>query len=206
MVVNIGSTLGTTLVFLVSRYLLRDWTEKKLSKKIQSVNEHLCENSINCILFFRLVPLFPFFAVNIGLSLSKAPLKDFFFGTMFGTLSATFIYVNAGNNIASINSFSEIMSVRVLGSLAFLGILALIPVIYKQMKSKTVCDKPQAIYISSATLVRLETCGICEFSWLACFKRGSSLLNCTISSIRALPSLIAPSTSFVVFSFVASAL
>jgi uncharacterized membrane protein YdjX (TVP38/TMEM64 family) len=135
-IVNIGSTLGATLAFLVSRYLLRDWMEKKFADRVRVVNENLCDRPLNCILFFRLVPLFPFFAVNIGLSLSKVPLKYFFFGTLFGTLPATSIYVNAGSNIASINSFSEIMSGRVLGSLMLLGLLALVPVVYKHIKSR----------------------------------------------------------------------
>lgn len=135
-IVNVGSTLGATLAFLVSRYLLRDWIEKTFSKKVQGINENLCENPINCILFFRLVPLFPFFAVNIGLSLSQVPLKYFFFGTMFGTLPATFVYTNAGSKLASINSFSEILSAKVLGSLTLLGLLALLPVIYKKIQSK----------------------------------------------------------------------
>jgi uncharacterized membrane protein YdjX (TVP38/TMEM64 family) len=133
-VVNIGSTLGATLAFLVSRYLLRDWVERKFANKVRGVNENLCEKPLNCILFFRLVPLFPFFAVNIGLSLSQVPLKYFFLGTMFGTLPATFVYTNAGSNLASINSFSEIMSPKILGSLALLGLLALIPVFYKRIK------------------------------------------------------------------------
>jgi len=133
-VVNIGSTLGATLAFLVSRYLLRDWVERKFGDKVRGVDEKLCEKPLNCILFFRLVPLFPFFAVNIGLSLSQVPLKHFFFGTMFGTLPATYVYTNAGNNLASINSFSEIMSPKTLGSLALLGALALVPVFYKRIK------------------------------------------------------------------------
>jgi uncharacterized membrane protein YdjX (TVP38/TMEM64 family) len=138
MVVNIGSTLGATLAFLVSRYLLQDWIEKRFSKKIQSVNDNLCENPANCVLFLRLVPLFPFFAVNISLSLSQVPLRYFFFGTMIGTLPATFVYVNAGNNLASINSFSDLMSVQVWGALTLLGMLALVPIIYKKIKSKKV--------------------------------------------------------------------
>jgi uncharacterized membrane protein YdjX (TVP38/TMEM64 family) len=138
MVVNIGSTLGATLAFLVSRYLLQDWIEKRFSKKIQSVNDNLCENPANCVLFLRLVPLFPFFAVNISLSLSQVPLKYFFFGTMIGTLPATFVYVNAGNNLASINSFSDLMSRGILGAFTLLGILVLVPVIYKKIKSKKV--------------------------------------------------------------------
>lgn len=136
-IVNIGSTLGATLAFLISRYLLRDWIEKKFSNKITGVNEELCNTPLNCILFFRLVPIFPFFIVNIGLSLSQIPLRHFFFGTMLGTLPATYVYTNAGSNLASINSFSEIMSTQTLSSLTLLGILALIPVIYKQFKKKT---------------------------------------------------------------------
>jgi len=61
-------------------------------------------------------------------------LKFFFWGTMFGKLPATYIYANAGNNLAAINSFAEIMSIKVLGSLSLLGVLALIPVFYNKMK------------------------------------------------------------------------
>lgn len=136
-IVNIGSTLGATLAFLTSRYLLRDWIEKKFSKKISGVNEKLCDTPLNCILFFRLVPVFPFFIVNIGMSLSQVTLRHFFFGTMLGTLPATYVYTTAGSNLASVNSFSEIMSTQTLGSLTLLGILALIPVMYKQFKKKT---------------------------------------------------------------------
>jgi uncharacterized membrane protein YdjX (TVP38/TMEM64 family) len=135
-IVNIGSTLGATLAFLTSRYLLREWVEKKFSKKISGINEKLCNTPLNCVLFFRLVPLFPFFIVNIALSLSHVPLRHFFLGTMLGTLPATYVYTTAGSNLASINSFSEIMSTQTLGSLTLLGILALIPVIYKQFKKR----------------------------------------------------------------------
>jgi uncharacterized membrane protein YdjX (TVP38/TMEM64 family) len=83
-----------------------------------------------------LIPLFPFFAVNIGFALSQVPLKFFFWGTMFGKLPATYIYANAGNNLATINSFAEIMSMKVLVSLFFLGVLALIPVFYKKTKAE----------------------------------------------------------------------
>jgi uncharacterized membrane protein YdjX (TVP38/TMEM64 family) len=136
LVVNIGSTIGATLAFLVARYLLRDLMERWFAEKIKPINDNLCTNAIRCILFFRLVPLFPFFAVNIALSLTKVPLGKFVLGTMLGTLPATFVYTNAGRNLASINSFSEIMSVRVLGSLTLLGLLVLIPVIYKMLKKK----------------------------------------------------------------------
>ncbi|MBT6716685.1 MAG: TVP38/TMEM64 family protein [Nitrospina sp.] len=133
-VVVIGSTLGATLAFLVSRYLLRDWVEEKFANQVRGVNGNLCEKPINSVLFFRLVPLFPFFAVNIGLALSQVPLKYFFFGTMFGKLPATYIYTHAGNNLAKVNALSDIMSMQVLGSLSLLGLLAIIPILYKKIK------------------------------------------------------------------------
>ena len=133
-IVVVGSTLGAALAFLVSRYLLRDWVEEKFGKQVRCVNDNLCEKPLNSVLFFRLIPLFPFFAVNIGFALSQVPLKFFFWGTMFGKLPATYIYANAGSNLASINSFEEIMSLKVLSSLSLLGILALIPVFYKKLK------------------------------------------------------------------------
>jgi len=133
-IVVVGSTLGAALAFLVSRYLLRDWVQEKFGKQVRSLNDNLCEKPLNSVLFFRLIPLFPFFAVNIGFALSQVPLKYFFWGTMFGKLPATYIYANAGSNLAAINSFAEVMSLKVLGSLSLLGILALIPVFYKKLK------------------------------------------------------------------------
>jgi uncharacterized membrane protein YdjX (TVP38/TMEM64 family) len=134
-IVVIGSTLGAALAFLLSRYLLRDWVEEKFANKFRGINDNLCEKPLNSVLFFRLIPLFPFFAVNIGFALSQVSLKFFFWGTMFGKLPATYIYTNAGSNLATINSFAEIMSIKVLGSLSLLGVLALIPVFYKKMKA-----------------------------------------------------------------------
>ncbi len=133
-IVSIGSTLGAALAFLASRYLLRGWVEEKFSKSLKGINENISGNPLSCILFFRLIPLFPFFAVNIGMALSKMPLKYFFFGTLIGKLPATYVYASAGSNLAAIHSFSEIMSAKVLGSLSLLALLALIPVVYKKVQ------------------------------------------------------------------------
>lgn len=136
LVVNVGATLGAALAFFVARYLLRDFMEKSFADKIKPINDQLCDDGLRCILFLRLVPLFPYFLVNIGLALTQVPLKIFVIGTLLGKLPATLVYTNAGKNLASINSFSEIMSARVLWSLTMLGSLFLIPVIYKMVKKK----------------------------------------------------------------------
>jgi uncharacterized membrane protein YdjX (TVP38/TMEM64 family) len=136
LMVNVGSTLGATLAFLMARYVLRAWMEKKFEDKIKPINEGICENAIHCILFFRLIPIFPFFMVNITLGLTKVPLKTFILGTFFGTMPATWVYANAGSNLATINSFADITSPKVLGALTLLGILVIAPVIYKKINNR----------------------------------------------------------------------
>jgi uncharacterized membrane protein YdjX (TVP38/TMEM64 family) len=142
LVVNVGATLGATLAFLAARFLLRDWVEKKFGEKLQPFNEGFSKNAINYILFLRLVPLFPFFLVNLLSGLTKVKLPIYFLGTMIGILPGSFVYANAGSNLAQINSLSDVASPGVLGAFALLGIFALIPSIYKRIKNKKASQSP----------------------------------------------------------------
>ena len=136
LVVNVGATIGATLAFLVARFLLRDWVEKKFGAKLKPFNDGFSKNAINYMLFLRLVPLFPFFLINLVSGLTQIRLSVYFFGTMFGILPGTFVYANAGSNLASINQLSDIASLEVLGAFALLGLFALIPTLYKFIKSR----------------------------------------------------------------------
>lgn len=136
LVVNVGATIGATLAFLVARFLLRDWVEKKFGEKLKPFNDGFSKNAINYMLFLRLVPLFPFFLINLVSGLTQIRLSVYFFGTMFGILPGTFVYANAGANLASINKLSDIASLEVVGSFALLGLFALIPTFYKFIKSR----------------------------------------------------------------------
>ena len=142
LVVNVGATIGATLAFLVARFLLRDWVEKRFGEKLQPLNEGFSKNAINYILFLRLVPLFPFFLVNLLSGLTKVKLPIYFIGTMVGILPGSFVYANAGSNLAKINSLSDIASPGVLGAFALLGVFALIPSIYKRIKNKKIEQSP----------------------------------------------------------------
>ncbi len=133
---NVGATLGATLAFLMARYVLRDWVEEKYGHRLKPFNEGFANNAINYMLFLRLVPLFPFFLVNLASGLTRVNIPVYFFGTMFGTLPGTFVYANAGSNLASIESLSDIASPGVLGAFTLLGLFALIPTLYKKFKQK----------------------------------------------------------------------
>jgi uncharacterized membrane protein YdjX (TVP38/TMEM64 family) len=135
--VNIGATLGATVAFLVARYLFRDVIQKKFGSRLETINRELENRGLNYLLFLRLVPLFPFFLINLGAGLTKIPLRTFVFGTMIGTIPGTFVFCNAGASLATITSMSEVASPRVLGSFALLGLFALVPVLYQKFKKKS---------------------------------------------------------------------
>jgi uncharacterized membrane protein YdjX (TVP38/TMEM64 family) len=136
LLVSLGSTLGAVLAFFVARYILRDWVEERFGERLHPIHEGLCENDINYILVLRLVPLFPFFLVNIAMGVSPISWKVFMLGTLLGKLPATWIYANAGSHLASLRSLSDITSPEVLGALTLLGLLAITPVIFKQMQKQ----------------------------------------------------------------------
>ena len=131
---NLAATIGATLAFLVTRYLLRDSILKKFGPKLEGINRELEQRGFNYLLFLRLVPLFPFFLINLAAGLTRLPLRTFVLGTLIGIIPGGFVYVNAGASLASINSLRDVASPRVLGSFALLGLFALVPVLYGKLK------------------------------------------------------------------------
>ena len=134
LLVSLGSTLGAVVAFFVARYILRDWVEERFGERLTPIHEGLCENDIHFMLVLRLVPLFPFFLVNIAMGVSPISWKVFMVGTLLGKLPATWIYANAGSHLASLQSISDVTSPGMLVALMLLSLLVLTPVIYKQMR------------------------------------------------------------------------
>jgi len=129
----ISASIGATLAFLVTRYLLRDLVLARFGSRLEGMNRELDQRGFNYLLFLRLVPVFPFFLINLAAGLTRLPLRTFMLGTLLGIIPGGFVYVNAGASLATITSLSGIASPRVLGSLALLGLFALIPVFYNKL-------------------------------------------------------------------------
>ena len=134
---NIAATIGATLAFLVTRYLLREPVLKRFGSRLEGMNKELEARGFSYLLFLRLVPVFPFFLINLAAGLTRLPLRTFFFATLFGIIPGGFVYVNAGASLATIDSLSGIVSPRVLGSFALLGLFALVPALYTRFKHNT---------------------------------------------------------------------
>lgn len=131
-----AASVGATLSLLVTRYLLRDAVLQRFGDKLEGINRELEQRGLNYLLFLRLVPLFPFFLINLAAGLTRLPLRTFVLGTFFGIIPGGFVYVNAGASLATITSLSDIASARVLGSFALLGLSALVPALYAKINAK----------------------------------------------------------------------
>ena len=132
--VNIGATLGATAAFLSARFIFRDWVENQFSDKLEFINNGISDNATSYLLFLRLVPLFPFFLVNLVLGVTQVRLSIYFLSTMVGIMPGSFVYANAGSNLARINTISDIASPEIFGAFVLLGIFALIPAFYRRYK------------------------------------------------------------------------
>jgi len=136
--VNIAATTGATLAFLAGRYLFRDTVEKKLGKRLASFQKGFSENAFSYLLTLRLIPLFPFFLVNLASGLTRIRLATYVAATSIGILPGSFVYSNAGKQLGVIESVQDIASIEVLGAFALLGLLSLVPVVYQKLKKPAI--------------------------------------------------------------------
>jgi uncharacterized membrane protein YdjX (TVP38/TMEM64 family) len=132
----LGATLGAAAAFLAGRHLLRDAVLSRFGEALAPVNRELEERGLPYLLFLRLVPVFPFFLVNLAAAVTKIPFRTFLLGTFVGILPGGFVYVNAGANLASVRSLSDVASPRVLCAFALLGLFALAPALLARRKGR----------------------------------------------------------------------
>lgn len=131
--VVVGATLGASINFLLTRYLLGENIQRKYANKLTNINEEINKNGKNYLLTLRLIPLFPFFLINIAAGLSNVKFKTFFWTTSIGIIPGTFAYVYLGTSLNSFNSESGLPNSVIVG-LVLIGLMALLPVIYKKYK------------------------------------------------------------------------
>jgi uncharacterized membrane protein YdjX (TVP38/TMEM64 family) len=135
--VNIGATTGATLAFLAARYLLRDWVEQKFGNTLGPIQAGFSKNAFNYLITLRLIPLFPFFLVNMVSGLTRVSIGTYVAATAIGIIPGSFVFAYAGRQLGSLNSLQEIASPNVLLAFTLLGLLALVPILYKKISSKT---------------------------------------------------------------------
>jgi pyruvate/2-oxoglutarate dehydrogenase complex dihydrolipoamide dehydrogenase (E3) component/uncharacterized membrane protein YdjX (TVP38/TMEM64 family) len=126
LIVSFASSVGATLAFLSSRFLLRDWVQSKFGERLKPINEGVTKDGPFYLFALRLVPLFPFFVVNLLMGLTPIKTFPFYWVSQLGMLAGTAVFVNAGTQLAQISSLRGILSPAILGSFALLGIFPII--------------------------------------------------------------------------------
>jgi pyruvate/2-oxoglutarate dehydrogenase complex dihydrolipoamide dehydrogenase (E3) component/uncharacterized membrane protein YdjX (TVP38/TMEM64 family) len=124
--VSFASSIGATLAFMVSRYLMRDSVQKRFGDRLQAVNDGIEKDGAFYLFTLRLVPVFPFFLINLLMGLTPIRAATFYWVSQVGMLAGTLVYVNAGTQLAQLDSLTGILSPSLLLSFALLGIFPLI--------------------------------------------------------------------------------
>ena len=141
--VVIAATIGATLVFLATRYALRDVMQARAGNAIRRMEEGFRENALSYLLVLRLVPLFPFWLVNLVPALLGVPLTTYVIGTFFGIIPGSLVYASVGSGLGAIidgggePDLKVIFSPEILGPIIGLVFLSLVPILYKKLKNKS---------------------------------------------------------------------
>ena len=125
-VISFASSIGATLAFLVARFLLRDWVQDRFGNRLNAVNQGMEKDGAFYLFTLRMIPIFPFWLINLLMGLTKIRTWVFYVVSQIGMLTATVIYVNAGSQLAQIESLSGILSPGLLISLSLIGIFPLL--------------------------------------------------------------------------------
>jgi len=128
--VSFASTVGATLACLVSRFFLREWVQSRFGDKLATINNGIEKEGAFYLFSLRLVPIFPFFVINLLMGLTRMRLFTFYWVSQLGMFAGTIVFVNAGKELAKIDSLSGIMSPGLLGSFVVLG---LFPITVKKL-------------------------------------------------------------------------
>ena len=124
--VSFASTLGATLAFLGARYLFRDGLQARYGERLKAINKGIEKEGAFYLFTLRLVPVVPFFAVNLLMGLTSLPTRTYVWVSQLGMLLGTLVYVNAGTQLAGLTSLKGVLSPGLLGAFVLLGVLPLI--------------------------------------------------------------------------------
>jgi len=139
--VVVGATMGATAVFLIARYAAGDYLCAKAGGRIKKMEDGFNDNAFSYMIFLRLVPVFPFWLVNLAPAMVGCPLRTYVVATFFGIIPGTFVYALVGNGLGAVfdaggkPDVGIIFSPEILGPMVGLSLLALVPVVYKKYKA-----------------------------------------------------------------------
>lgn len=135
-IVVLAASVGATLAFLSARYLFADAARRRMGPRLQRLAQGFEKDAFNYILFVRLVPVFPFWLMNLVPAFTPVSARTFFVATLIGILPGTFVFANVGESLARIDSPRDLVGTQVLVALALLGAMSLVPILIKKLRTR----------------------------------------------------------------------
>ncbi len=133
-IIVVSATLGATLVFLAARYLFAEAAQRRVGNMARKIIAGFHANAFNYLMFLRLVPVFPFWLVNLIPAFTPIHLRTYFAATAIGIIPGSFVFANLGQSLGRIESADQLLSPQILIAFVLLGLFALIPVAVKKYK------------------------------------------------------------------------
>ncbi|MBS4715074.1 FAD-dependent oxidoreductase [Aeromonas dhakensis] len=143
LLVSFASSIGATLAFLSARFLLRDWVERRFGDKLASLQAGMKKEGALYLLSLRLIPIFPFFLVNLLMGLTPIRVSTYYWVSQLGMLPGTFVYVLAGSELANLTSTGNILSPGLMVALTLLGLM---PMLLKGLQRRLALHRLHAPY------------------------------------------------------------
>ncbi|MGY1511489.1 FAD-dependent oxidoreductase [Aeromonas hydrophila] len=143
LLVSFASSIGATLAFLSARFLLRDWVERRFGDKLASLQAGMKKEGALYLLSLRLIPIFPFFLVNLLMGLTPIRVSTYYWVSQLGMLPGTFVYVLAGSELANLTSTGNILSPGLMVALTLLGLM---PMLLKGLQRRLAQHRLHAPY------------------------------------------------------------
>jgi pyruvate/2-oxoglutarate dehydrogenase complex dihydrolipoamide dehydrogenase (E3) component/uncharacterized membrane protein YdjX (TVP38/TMEM64 family) len=126
LLVSFASSIGATVAFLASRFVLRDWVQRSYGAQLQAIDRGVEKDGGLYLFTLRLIPAVPFFVVNLALGLTRMRVRTFYWVSQLGMLAGTLVYVYAGTQLGKIGSLRDVVSPGLIGALVALGIFPLV--------------------------------------------------------------------------------
>ncbi|HEU0014681.1 MAG TPA: TVP38/TMEM64 family protein, partial [Longimicrobium sp.] len=135
-IVVVAATVGAWLAFLSARYLFADAVRRRMGPRLKRLARGFEQDAFNYILFIRLVPVFPFWLMNLVPAFTPVSARTFFVATLIGIIPGSFVFVNLGESLGRIERPGDLVSAGTLSALALLGVLSLVPIVWKKTRTR----------------------------------------------------------------------
>ena len=136
----VGSTIGATIIFVAVRYAFADWARRRFGTWVKRLQDGFSSDAFSYVLILRLIPVLPFFGINIATALLNVPLRAYVLGTLIGVMPLAYVYATVGSTIGlaagGVPSLLDLLTVELIAAIGVFALVGFLPIIYKRLTGK----------------------------------------------------------------------